>query len=77
MDWKKEYLISTASVLQFLIHDSLKNLCYIIQEQLCMEMKVFLSQIITGLEEEALDGLPSKAKSHALSEIMKQGRYQL
>lgn len=61
-----------------LIHDSLKNLSwYIIQEQLSMEMQVFIPQVITGQEQEALDGLPRKGKSHALSEIMKQGRCQL
>lgn len=42
-----------------------------------MEMQVFIPQVITGQEQEALDGLPRKGKSHALSEIMKQGRCQL
>lgn len=42
-----------------------------------MEMLLFMSQVITGLEQEALDGLPRKGKSHALSEMMKQGRCQL
>lgn len=42
-----------------------------------MEMQVFIPQVITGQEQEALDGLPRKGKSYALSEIMKQGRCQL
>jgi len=46
------------------IHNSLKNLpCCIIQEQLSMEMQVFMSQVQTEQGQEALDRQPGKGKS--------------
>lgn len=60
------------------IHDSLKNLWdYVIQEQLRMEMQVFVSQVQTGQGQEALDWAPGKGKSPTLFTVMKQGRCQL
>lgn len=64
----KNYLITAALFdLEGMIYDFLNNLShYIIQEQLNMEMQVFISQVQTGQRQEEQDRPPGKGKSPTL-----------